>query len=266
MALFVAALPLARQAPVASVVSTASSSRSPASKPEAIRSARAFAGSPVFASSGSSFVSQGRLGAVFKALKSLPVEFGFETIRAASSNDLRNGTNLVMDGQIYKVLEFLHVKPGKGAAFVRTKLKNMSTGSTVEKTFRAGEPVETAQTEKKEMQHTYKEGEEFVFMDMETYEEARLSEKDIGAQSQWLSEGMTVNVLYWNETVLDVELPTSIVLEITYTEPGVKGNTATGATKPATVSTGAIVQVPLFIEQGEKIKIDTRSGEYLSRA
>jgi elongation factor P len=162
-------------------------------------------------------------------------------------------------------VEFLHVKPGKGSAFVRTKLKNAQSGSVVERTFRAGETVPQANLEKSTMQHTYKEGDEYVFMDMETYEEGRLSAAQIGDRVKYLKEGMEVNVVRWDEQVLEVELPNSVVLEIVQTDPGVKGDTATGGSKPATVETGAMVMVPLFISQGERIRIDTRNDTYLGR-
>jgi len=182
-----------------------------------------------------------------------------------SSNDFRTGTTIEIDGAVWKVVEFLHVKPGKGSAFVRTKLKNAQTGSVVEKTFRAGESVTQAVIEKNVMQHTYKDGEDFVFMDMETYDETRLGESQIGARVKYLKDGMEVNVITWNEKVIEVELPNSVVLEVTQTDPGLKGDTATGGTKPAIVETGAQVMVPLFITTGEKIKIDTRSDSYLGR-
>lgn len=182
-----------------------------------------------------------------------------------SSNDFRTGVTVELDGSVWRVVEFLHVKPGKGSAFVRTKLKNVQTGNTVEKTFRAGETVPQANLEKRTMQHTYKDGDEFVFMDMESYEETRMNEESLGDRINFLKEEMEVNVIFWNEKVLEIELPTSVVLEVTDTDPGVKGDTATGGTKPATVETGAQVMVPLFISIGEKIKIDTRDGSYLGR-
>ena len=166
---------------------------------------------------------------------------------------------------MWRVIEFLHVKPGKGSAFVRTKLKNVQTGNVVEQTFRAGETMPQANLEKSVMQHTYKEGDEFVFMDMETYEESRLNAKQIGNSVKYLKDGMEVNVIRWGEQVLEVELPNSVVLEIVQTEPGVKGDTATGGTKPAIVETGAQVMVPLFIKMGERIRIDTRNDSYLGR-
>lgn len=182
-----------------------------------------------------------------------------------SSNDFRTGVTVELDGSVWRVVEFLHVKPGKGSAFVRTKLKNVQSGNTVEKTFRAGETVPQANLEKRTMQHTYKDGDEFVFMDMETYEETRLNSQSLGDRINFLKEEMEVNVIFWDEKVLEIELPTSVVLEITDTDPGVKGDTATGGTKPATVETGAQVMVPLFISIGEKIKVDTRDGSYLGR-
>lgn len=182
-----------------------------------------------------------------------------------SSNDFRSGVSIELDGSVWRVIEFLHVKPGKGSAFVRTKLKNAQTGSVVERTFRAGETVPQANLEKTTMQHTYKDAEELVFMDMETYEEARLTPTQIGEQIKYLSEGMEVGVLTWNGKVLNVELPNFVVLEIVETDPGVRGDTATGGTKPAIVTTGAQVMVPLFVTIGEKIKIDTRTDSYLGR-
>ena len=182
-----------------------------------------------------------------------------------SSNDFRTGTSIELDGSVWRVVEFLHVKPGKGAAFVRTKLKNVQSGSVVERTFRAGETVPQAILEKSVMQHTYRDGEQYVFMDMETYDEAQLSAEQIGTQVKYLKEEMEVTVLRWNGQVLEVDLPNSVVLEVTETDPGVKGDTATGGTKPATVETGAQVMVPLFISIGERIKIDTRNDSYLGR-
>lgn len=182
-----------------------------------------------------------------------------------SSNDFRPGVSIELDGNVWKVVSFLHVKPGKGSAFVRTELKNVQTGKTLERTFRAGESVPQANLEKSSMQHTYKDGEDYVFMEMETYEEARLSAKQIGTPVKYLKEGMEVNVVRWGDKVMEVELPNSVVLEITQTDPGVKGDTATGGTKPAIVETGAQIMVPLFISIGEKIKIDTRTDSYLGR-
>ncbi|MGP0128484.1 MAG: elongation factor P [cyanobacterium endosymbiont of Rhopalodia musculus] len=182
-----------------------------------------------------------------------------------SSNDFRTGTTIELDGTVWRVIEFLHVKPGKGSAFVRTKLKNAQTGSVVERTFRAGETVPSANLEKRTMQHTYKEGEQYVFMDMQTFEEARLTPEQMGTAVNYIKEEMEVDVLFWNDQVLEVQLPTSVMLEVIDTDPGVKGDTATGGTKPAILETGAQVMVPLFISIGEKIKVDTRDGSYLGR-
>ncbi|MCD8488606.1 elongation factor P [Oscillatoria amoena NRMC-F 0135] len=182
-----------------------------------------------------------------------------------SSNDFRTGVSIELDGSVWRVVEFLHVKPGKGSAFVRTKLKNVQSGNVMERTFRAGETVPQANLEKTVKQFTYKDAEQFVFMDMETYEESRLNSDQIGDRVKYLKEGMEVSVLTWNDQVLEVELPNSVVLEVTETDPGVKGDTATGGTKPAIVETGAQVMVPLFITVGEKIKVDTRNDSYLGR-
>ncbi|PSC73370.1 Elongation factor P [Micractinium conductrix] len=188
-------------------------------------------------------------------------------VRAAStsSNDFKNGMTIEMDGAPYKVVEFLHVKPGKGSAFVRSKLKNFITGNTVEKTWRAGEPVDLASVEKKETQFTYAEGDEYVFMDMQSYEETRITKDEDWAK--YLKEGMDVGVLLWNGKVISVEVPNTVELEVVETDPGVKGNTAgSGGSKPATLETGAVIQVPLFISTGERIKVDTRTDSYLQRA
>lgn len=182
-----------------------------------------------------------------------------------SSNDFRPGVSIELDGAVWRVVEFLHVKPGKGSAFVRTKLKNVQTGNVIERTFRAGETVPQATLEKRTMQHTYRDGEDYVFMDMESYEEARLTPAQIGDRAKYLKEGMEVNIVKWGDQVLEVELPNSVVLEVVQTDPGVKGDTATGGSKPAIVETGAQVMVPLFISVGERIRIDTRSDTYLGR-
>ncbi|MEN9230241.1 MAG: elongation factor P [Thermostichus sp. DG02_5_bins_236] len=182
-----------------------------------------------------------------------------------SSNDLRPGTSVEIDGSPYKVIDFLHVKPGKGAAFVRTKLKNMQTGNVVEKTFRAGETLPAATIEKVDMQYLYAEGDALVFMDMETYEQAPITASQIGNSVKYLKENMEVAILRWNGQVIDVELPNTVTLEVVETDPGVKGDTATGGTKPAKLETGAEVQVPLFIKVGERIRVDTRTDSYLGR-
>jgi len=182
-----------------------------------------------------------------------------------SSNDFRTGTTIELDGQVWRVVEFLHVKPGKGSAFVRTKLKSVQNGNVVEKTFRAGESVQQAILEKSNLQHTYVESGDYVFMDMTSFEETRLSPEQIGKGAKYLKEGMEVSVIFHNGKVLEVELPISITLKVTETDPGVKGDTASGGTKPAILETGAQVMVPLFISVGEMIKVDTRNDSYLGR-
>ena len=182
-----------------------------------------------------------------------------------SSNDFRTGVTIELDGGVWKVVKFLHVKPGKGSAFVRTTLKNVQSGSQIERTFRAGETVPQAVLDKRTMQYTYKDADQYVFMDMETFEESRLDKSMIGKTVKYLKDGMEVNILFWDKTILEVELPNSVVLEVKDTDPGVKGDTATGGTKPAILETGAQIMVPLFISIGEKIKVDTRNDTYLGR-
>ena len=182
-----------------------------------------------------------------------------------SSNDFRTGTTIELDGQVWRVVEFLHVKPGKGSAFVRTKLKSVQSGNVVEKTFRAGESVQQAILEKSNLQHTYVEAGDYVFMNMTSFEETRLSTDQIGKGSKYLKEGMEVTVIFYKDKVIEVELPISITLKVTETDPGVKGDTASGGTKPAILETGAQVMVPLFISVGEMIKVDTRNDSYLGR-
>ncbi|MCL2936717.1 MAG: elongation factor P [Trichodesmium sp. MAG_R02] len=182
-----------------------------------------------------------------------------------SSNDFRPGVTIELDGSVWRVVEFLHVKPGKGSAFVRTKLKNARNGNVVERTFRAGETVPQATLDKRAMEYTYKDADQFVFMDLETYEEVRLTSEQIGQRVKYLNQNINVNVIKWGEQVIEVELPNSVVLEVIKTDPGVKGDTATGGSKPATVETGAEIMVPLFISKGERIKIDTRNDSYLGR-
>ncbi|HBG10141.1 MAG: elongation factor P [Limnochordia bacterium] len=183
-----------------------------------------------------------------------------------SVNDLRTGLTIEVEGEIYSVVDFLHVKPGKGAAFVRTKLKNLRSGSTVEKTFRAGEKVARAHIELREMQFMYSTGDDYFFMDMETYDQISLSSGDLGDAPKYLVENMSIGIQFYQNRPVGVELPTTVILEVVHTEPGFKGDTAQGATKPATLQTGITVQVPLFVEQGDMVKVDTRTGEYLSRA
>ncbi|NLL70130.1 MAG: elongation factor P [Epulopiscium sp.] len=182
-----------------------------------------------------------------------------------SAGEFRNGVTIEYEGEIYTVIEFQHVKPGKGAAFVRTKLRNLKTGTTIEKTFRPTEKMPKAHIERKDMQYLYSDGELFHFMDVETYDQIALNKEQLGDSLTFVKENDMVKILSHKGIVFGIEPPLFVELEIIETEPGFKGDTATGATKPATVETGAIVQVPLFIEIGEKIKIDTRTGEYLSR-
>lgn len=183
-----------------------------------------------------------------------------------SAGDFRNGITLEIEGNVVQILEFQHVKPGKGAAFVRTKLKNIISGGVIEKTFRPTEKFPAARIDRVEMQYLYSDGDLWHFMNVETYDQIALNSDDIGDSLKFVKENDMVKVCSHNGKVFAVEPPMFVELEITDTEPGFKGDTATGATKPATVETGAIVYVPLFIEQGEVIKIDTRTGEYLSRA
>lgn len=183
----------------------------------------------------------------------------------ATTNDLKNGIVLNLDGQLWTVIEFQHVKPGKGGAFVRTKLKNVLSGKVVDKTFNAGIKVETANVDKRDMQFLYKEGSDFVFMDMGSYDQIHISETTVGDNAKWLLENQDAIVALHEGNPLYVELPVTVELVITYTEPGMQGDRSTGGTKPATVETGAEIQVPLFITQGEKVKVDTRDGSYLGR-
>ena len=181
------------------------------------------------------------------------------------AGDFRNGITVEIEGNVYQIIEFQHVKPGKGAAFVRTKLKNIINGGVVEKTFRPNEKFPAARIDRNDMQYLYSDGELFHFMDVNTYEQIALNSDDIGDSLKFVKENEMVKMCSYNGKVFAVEPPLFVELEITDTEPGFKGDTATGASKPATVETGALVYVPLFVEQGEKIKIDTRTGEYLSR-
>ena len=182
-----------------------------------------------------------------------------------SAGDFKNGVTVEIDGNIYQILEFQHVKPGKGAAFVRTKLKNIISGGVVEKTFRPIEKFPKAHIDRKDMQYLYRDGDLFNFMDVETYDQIALNEDVVGDSLKFVKENEVVKICSHNGNVFSVEPPLFVELAITETEPGFKGDTAQGATKPATVETGAIVMVPLFVEQGDVLKIDTRSGEYLSR-
>lgn len=182
-----------------------------------------------------------------------------------SVNDLKTGLTLELDHGLWSVIEFLHVKPGKGAAFVRTKLKNVSTGQVVEKTFRAGEKVARAMLDRRDMQYLYKEGADFVMMDMENYEQISLSEAQISDGIKYLKENMNLSILLHDGKVIGVDMPFQVELEIVDTPPAEKGNTAQGGTKRATTETGAIVNVPFFVQNGDKIRVDTRTNEYLDR-
>ena len=183
----------------------------------------------------------------------------------ATSNDLKNGLVLNIDGQLWTVVEFQHVKPGKGPAFVRTKLKNVLSGKVVDKTFNAGVKVETANVDKRDMTYLYNDGTGFVFMDKDNYDQFTLSPELASEASQYLLENQDAVVALHEGNPIYVELPASVVLEVTYTEPGLQGDRSTGGTKPATLETGLQIQVPLFLETGTKVKVDTRTGDYLGR-
>ncbi len=181
------------------------------------------------------------------------------------AGDVRNGTTFELDNSVYKVVEFQHVKPGKGAAFVRTKLKNVITGAVLEKTFNPSEKLQGAEIEKRDMQYLYNDGDLYYFMDNETYEQLPINKEDLGDMLRFLKENMNVKVLSFKGKVFAIEPPLFVELEITYTEPGFSGNTSTNATKPATLETGATINVPLFVNTGDIIRIDTRTGEYMER-
>lgn len=181
------------------------------------------------------------------------------------TSDFRNGLKVELDGQPYIVTYFQFVKPGKGTAFTRTKLKHMITGSVIERTFRSGETFDAADVEERPMQYMYNDGETYHFLNTETFDQVTISGEVLGDSALFLMENAEISALFYKNAPVNIELPNFIEAEITYCEPGVKGNTATGSTKPATIVPGAVVQVPLFVEQGEVIKVDTRTGEYVSR-
>ncbi len=183
----------------------------------------------------------------------------------ATSNDLKNGIVLNIEGQLWTVVEFQHVKPGKGAAFVRTKLKNILTGKVVDRTFNAGVKVETANVDKRDMTYLYNDGSGYIFMDKNTYDQVSLSEETVSDAVNYMLENQDAVVAMHEGNPIYVELPASVVLEVTYTEPGLQGDRSSGGTKPATVETGLQIQVPLFLENGTKVRIDTRTGDYLGR-
>jgi elongation factor P len=183
----------------------------------------------------------------------------------ATTNDLKNGMTLNIDGQLWNVVEFQHVKPGKGGAFVRTTLKNVLSGKVVDRTFNAGTKVETANVDKRGMSYLYKEGEDYVFMDSDTYDQIHVPAATLGGNADYLLENAEVTVALHEGTPLYVELPASVELIIKHTDPGLQGDRSTGGTKPAELETGATIQVPLFVTTGEKVKVDTRDGRYISR-
>jgi len=182
-----------------------------------------------------------------------------------SMNDIRRGLKIEFKGDPYEVIEFLHVKPGKGQAFVRTKLKNLITGAVLEHTFRASDRIPPANLEEKEMQFLYKDGEQYYFMDMETYDQIFLLADQIEYERQFLKENTIVKVLFYKGKPISIELPKQVELQVVETEPGVRGDTVSGGSKPAVLETGATIQVPLFINEGDVVKVDTRTGEYLER-
>ena len=184
----------------------------------------------------------------------------------ATTNDLKNGMTLNLDGQLWSVVDFQHVKPGKGGAFVRTKLKNVLSGKVVDRTFNAGVKVDVATVDRREMQYLYREAGDFVFMDTQDYDQPRIPAATVGGAANYLLEDQTAVVAFNDGTPLYVELPAAVELTVKQTDPGIQGDRSTGGTKPATLETGVQIQVPLFITTGEKIKVDTRTGEYLGRA
>ena len=183
-----------------------------------------------------------------------------------TTNDLKNGMTLELDDGLFQIVDFQHVKPGKGHAFVRTSLRNVRAGGTVERTFRAGEKVERATIDKRDMNFLYRDGDDYVFMDNETYEQINVSPEALGDTSNYVVDGSTATLLMFGTEIVGTDMAASVELNIAATDPGLQGDRSSGGTKPATLETGLVVQVPLFIEPGERVKIDTRSGEYLSRA
>jgi elongation factor P len=182
-----------------------------------------------------------------------------------STADFRNGLTIETNGEIFQIIQFQHVKPGKGGAFVRTKLRNLRSGAVVDKTFRAGERMDQATIERRPVQFLYRAGEEFVFMDTETFDQTSLPEATVGEGVSYLKPDMEVSLVSYGEEILGLELPQSVELQVTKTDPGVRGDTATGGSKPATMETGGVVSVPLFIREGDAIRVDTRTGKYLER-
>ncbi|UOQ58677.1 elongation factor P [Leucobacter allii] len=183
----------------------------------------------------------------------------------ATSNDIKNGTVIKENGQLWSVIEFQHVKPGKGGAFVRTKQKNVVSGKIIDKTYNAGAKIETANVDRRDYQYLYQDGADFVFMDQADYDQLTVSGAVVGDAQKFMLENQQVQIALHEGEPLYLELPASVILEVTYTEPGLQGDRSTGGTKPATVETGAEIQVPLFLETGTKVKVDTRTGDYLGR-
>nr|WP_231703659.1 MULTISPECIES: elongation factor P [unclassified Arthrobacter] len=188
---------------------------------------------------------------------------GRETV--ATTNDIKNGTVLKLEGNLWSIIEFQHVKPGKGGAFVRTKMRNVTSGKVVDKTFNAGIKVETATVDRRDYQYLYQDGEDYVFMDTSDFDQLTVPGKIVGDNANFMMESMMVTIAIHEGSPLYIELPPSVTMEITYTEPGLQGDRSTGGTKPATIETGYEIQVPLFLEQGTKVKVDTRTGDYLGR-
>jgi elongation factor P len=184
---------------------------------------------------------------------------------AVDTSQFRNGLKVELDGEPYVITYFQHVKPGKGGAFVRTKVKNLRTGRVLEKTFRSGERLDEAEVEDKRMQYLYQDGEQMIFMDQETYDQFPFTAEQIGDSRKYLLENLEVDVVFWRGKPISIELPSFIEAVISQCDPGVKGDTASGATKPATIESGAVIQVPLFIKEGEKVRVDTRTNEYVER-
>lgn len=183
----------------------------------------------------------------------------------ATTADIKNGIVMIIDGQLWQVIEFQHVKPGKGGAFVRTKLKNVVSGKTVDRTFNAGSKIETATVDRRDYQYLYRDGESFVFMDQSDYDQLTVSETVVGDAAKYMLEQQEVQIAMYQGEPLYLEMPASVELEITYTEPGLQGDRSNAGTKPATLETGAEIQVPLFVNQGTRVKVDTRTGDYLGR-
>jgi len=184
----------------------------------------------------------------------------------ASTSEFKNGLTIELDGDVYQIVEFQHVKPGKGGAFVRTRLRKFSTGQVIDKTFRAGERIEIARVDRRPLQFLYHSDGDYIFMDNQTFDQLTMSKEQIGPQVKFLKDNLEVNVASYNDRILGVDLPDTIEVEVTQTDPGLKGDTASGGSKPATIETGATITVPLFVNEGDRIRVDTRSEKYIERA